>query len=167
MIIHKLPNAKNGKYGMYVDFHQDVLYRKCEHPKLLQLELINALLPAYLGLQLSPLHPSWTRGFKRLLLTLDDVFVGCKGRRPRRGYFEPGIWKKLQHLCPNLEELIIVLYANPNKKNTLEQLRPASSLNYIQWTMQVAIQRAFEIQRSTKFEDWPVLVNMKLTFMQL
>jgi len=167
MIIRKLPNAENGKYGMYVDFEQDVLYRKCEHPKLLQLEPINARLAAHPGHRLSPLRPSWTRGFKRLLLTLDDVFVGCQGCRPRRGYLEPGIWKKLQHLCPNLEELIIVLYANPNKKNDLEELRPARSLNYIQWTMQVAIQRAFEIQRNTKLEDWPALANIKLTFMQL
>jgi hypothetical protein len=91
---------------------------------------------------------------RRLALKLDHMLAGGD------------TWRKIEFMCPHLEELVVILYPNPTKTTKLEDLEKVDTGNAVQRRMMAEIREDFEQLRNLHAQAWPALVKMKLTFMK-
>jgi hypothetical protein len=92
---------------------------------------------------------------KRLALNLGDMLVN-----------NADAWRKLEFMCPHLEELVVILFPNPTKTTRLEDLEEVNTGNAVQRRMMAEVRHDFEQLRNLHAQAWTALVNMKLKFMK-
>jgi hypothetical protein len=148
---------RNIYYTFWINQADDLIYRKQQLPNLIRMKdfPINPLLRStFKGPEWK--IPHWIRLVKRLAVNLDDTCAATRNVKRLQN-----IWIKLQVMCPELEELIVMLYDNLEKDDTMDVVGEVQQGNSEQNTMVLDIRNTLE-HRRLKGE----FLGLKLTFMK-
>jgi hypothetical protein len=150
----------DGYYTFWINPVDDIVYRKQQLPNLIRMKYfpINPLLPATIkGPEWN--IPHWIRPVKHLAVNLDEACATPHPVNPVKRL--QNIWTKLRVMCPELEELIVVLYDNLEKTDTMDDLVEELQGNAEQNNMMLDIRNSLE-HRRLKGE----FLGLRLTFMK-
>jgi hypothetical protein len=148
---------RNIYYSFWINRADDIIYRKQQLHNLIRMKdfPINPLLGSvFKGPEWN--IPHWIRLVKRLAVNLDEACAAARNVKRLQN-----IWTKLQVMCPELEELIVVLYDNLKKDDTMDALAEVQQGNSEQNNMMLDIRNSLEHLR-LKGE----FLGLRLTFMK-
>jgi hypothetical protein len=149
-----------GYYTFWMNPVDDIVYRKQQLPNLIRMNdlPINPLLPATIkGPEWN--IPHWIRQVKHLGVNLDEACATPLPVNPVKRLQD--IWTKLQVMCPDLEELIDMLYKNLEKADTMGALVEVQQGNAEQNEMMREVRNKLNLHR-IKGE----FLGLRLTFMK-
>jgi hypothetical protein len=118
-IVRPLFGTKQDNYKLIIDFEKDILYRKCTLPKITSMSPTSQSLGKF----------SWMKDLKYFGINLHDSASLIEH------YHVPGLWLRLKYMLPNLKQLIVVVYVNPNKDTLWEDMVDANTFNEAQQGM--------------------------------
>lgn len=156
---------RDKNYEIFVNCAIDTVYCKNQLPNMIRMNEIrsypiNFIIPEGEVSREWNLK-TWTLGIKNLVVNLDEavaapyvftpphVFVPPNTGPPPNKKRRQSLWTKLKKICPELEELCIVLRPNPKKHHSLEDLVEVpdfSNVSEVQQSMITQVRRAHQNQ---------------------
>lgn len=126
---------RNQSYSVFINLEVDLVYRKNMLPNMVRIQTLPPIMAPITMEVAKPVGPGWNvpywiRPLKRLALNLQEVVAPPRAprnpalRHPARTSHPriQDVWSKLKIMCPDLEELVVIVLGAGEQVNNLEDL---------------------------------------------